>query len=252
MGRTEEEAKRVFGARVQLYVNSACHTEATVLDQVVAWAAPRSDWHALDIATGPGHTAFAIAPRVAQVIAVDLTPEMIATGQALAQLRDITNVSFRTADAHALPFADDSFDLVTCRRAPHHFSDLPLALAEMRRVLRFTGRLLIDDRSVPEDDDVDRLMDELDRLHDPSHVRQHRLSQWRHLLESAGFAIDREELYTRLRPVSALTDGVEPEQRAQIEQIFATLTDAQREKLGVTGAGESLQSRHWYVMIAGH
>ena len=94
-----------------------------------------------------------------------------------AELR-LANVSFQIADVLSLPFENEAFDVITCRRAAHHFTDLRRALAEMRRCLRAGGRLVIDDRSVPEDDFVDRTMNELDTLHDESHFRQYRPSEY--------------------------------------------------------------------------
>lgn len=115
-----------------------------------------------------------LAPHVAHVVGTDLTPQMLAEAEHLAHDRAFGNVRFCLADVHALPFGDGTFHLVTCRRAAHHFSDIARALREMKRVLRpegfakpfGSGRLLIDDRSVPEDDFVDERMNELDRLHD--------------------------------------------------------------------------------------
>src|SRR5688572_30814979 len=107
---------------------------------------------ALDIATGSGHTAFALASYVRAIVAIDITPEMLREAEALQAERSIDNVTFQAGDVHDLPFEDGSFQLVTCRRAAHHFSDIGRALQEICRVLSPGGRVVIDDRSVPEDD----------------------------------------------------------------------------------------------------
>jgi ubiquinone/menaquinone biosynthesis C-methylase UbiE len=166
----EQAAREIFGARAALYTTSAAHTDLQVLARVVELAAPQADGSALDLATGTGHTAFALAPHVARVVGTDLTPQMLAEAERLARDRAIGNVCFCLADVHTLPFGEGAFQIVTCRRAAHHFSDILRALREMKRVLRAGGRLVIDDRSVPEDDFVDERMNELDRLHDESHV----------------------------------------------------------------------------------
>ena len=128
--------------------------------------APQPHWQVLDAGTGTGHTALSLAPAVRFVAAIDLTPEMIAEATKLGCERGVKNVGFGLADVAQMPFPDRCFELITCRRAAHHFLDIRRALKEMARVLRPAGRLVVDDRSVPEEDTVDRLMNEFDRLHD--------------------------------------------------------------------------------------
>ncbi|HRU04815.1 MAG TPA: methyltransferase domain-containing protein, partial [Candidatus Brocadiia bacterium] len=157
----EDKVRSVFGRRAAIYTTSAAHTDREVLDWLVRRACPRPEWRALDVATGAGHTAFALAPHLASVIGVDITPQMLEEAGTLGGQKGLGNVSFHLADVHRLPFADASFDLVTCRRAPHHFSDIGQALTEMKRVLKPGGRLVIDDRAAPEDDEADEIMNRL-------------------------------------------------------------------------------------------
>jgi ubiquinone/menaquinone biosynthesis C-methylase UbiE len=213
-------------------------------------AAPEPGWRALDVATGTGHTAFALAPHVAEVIATDITPEMLAEGERLRIERKIPNVGFSIADVHDLPFPDEAFDLVTCRRAAHHFSRIRIAIEEMRRLLRPGGRLVIDDRSVPDDDFVDACMNKLDWYHDESHIRQYRPQEWRKMLEDGGFAVEIMEPYIQHRPLTSLTDGVTPENVRKIEKMLARLNDEEREKLNLVERDGELYLNHWYVMLA--
>ncbi len=250
-GSYEERAKAIFAARADLYTTSAAHTDEQVLVRLVEIAQPLPDWRVLDIGTGTGHTALALAPYAREVIGLDLTEEMLAEARKLAREKNITNVSFQIADVHHLPSElEGSFDLVTCRRAAHHFSDIDRAIGEMARTLRPGGRLLIDDRSVPEDDWIDETMHRLDCLHDESHVRQYRASCWIELLEKAGLSVETVEPYTKTRPVSALTTRVSAENVKEIHTIFDHLTPEQREKLGVTRVGGEQHSTHWYLMIS--
>jgi len=247
----EERARTIFGERADLYTTSASHTDRQVLSRLVEIADPKADWRVLDIGTGTGHTALAFAPHVREVVGLDLTEEMLREARKLAQERGIDSVTFQTADVHRLPRElEASFDLVTCRRAAHHFSDIDRALAEMARALRSGGMLLIDDRSVPEDDWIDETMHRLDCLHDPSHVRQYRPSRWFALLESAGLCVEVVEPYTKHRPVTALTDRVAAENVAEIHAILGDLSAEERSKLRFETVDGEDRSTHWYIMVA--
>ncbi len=250
MTSPEKAAQKIFGERAAHYATSATHTDAEILARVVELARPFPTARCLDVATGAGHTALALAPRCAAVVATDLTREMLREARTLAGDRGIRNVFLHQADVHRLPYRSGSFDIVTSRRAPHHFSNIDAALAEMRRVLAPEGRLVLDDRSVPEDDFVDATMNELDRLHDESHVRQYRPSEWRAMLEKAGFVIDSLEPYTKHRPLTSLTEGVSPANVRRIEEILAGMSEPQRSAFRFEKVKGELHLTHWYVMIA--
>jgi len=246
----QDQVRRIFSERAAAYTTSAAHRDPQVLSRLIEYAQLEASWRALDIATGTGHTAFALSPHVREVVALDLTPAMLDEARGLAAERGITNVRFVLGDAHELPFDDAFFELVTCRRAPHHFNDLPRALCEMRRVLVPDGRLVIDDRSVPEDDWIDAIMHELDTLHDRSHVRQYRPSAWRRLLEDAGFKVESAEPYVKHRPIRSLTDRVDPKDVARIHEILNGLSAEEKAKLNLIETEGERYSDHWYVMIA--
>ncbi|MBM3131376.1 MAG: class I SAM-dependent methyltransferase [Chloroflexi bacterium] len=250
MHNTETAARKIFGARASKYTTSASHTDPQALAQLIALCAPDASCEALDIATGTGHTAFAFAPHVRSVIGIDLTPEMLAEARHLQAARAIANVDFRIADVHQLPFRDASFDLITCRRAAHHFSDLARALAEMRRVLCAGGRIVIDDRSVPEDDALDAVMNELDYYHDESHVREYRPSEWRQMLQAQGLEVDQIETYIKHRPLTSLTDGVSPENVRKIHHRLERLNSEQKKAMNLAMVADQLYLNHWYVMLA--
>ncbi len=251
-------AQSIFAERAAFYATSAVHADQAVLDRLVELAQPQATDRVLDVATGTAHTALAFAPHVAHVIATDITPEMMAQGEMLRAEAGIENLEFRMAEAHDLPFEDAAFDIVTCRRAAHHFVDVAKALREMTRVLKPGGRLVIDDRSVPEDDFADATLNRLDWLHDHSHVRQHRASEWRGMMQphrgasqEAGCKIEAIETYTKHRPLSAFTNGVDAVDVAEIESIVAGLSADQRALLNVVEKDGEVYLNHWYITVIG-
>lgn len=188
-----------FGAAAHAYVTSASHAEGDDLQRLIELAAPKGSERVLDIATGGGHTALAFAPRVAGVTAVDLTPRMLEEAQAHAARRGATNVRFQLADAEALPYAGDSFDIVVARIAPHHFADPRAFVREAARVLVKGGVFLLDDNMAPEDDELDAFMNHFEKWRDPSHVRAYKRSEWRTWMADAGMRVEVEDELQRKR-----------------------------------------------------
>ena len=194
-----------FGANAANYVTSSVHATGASLARVVELVAPQRDWHALDIATGAGHMALAFAPHVARVVASDLTREMLTETAKLAAGKGLGNVETRQADAEALPFGDASFDLVSCRIAPHHFANQPRFVAEVTRVLKPGGTFALVDNIAPDHDttpgySADRLAaadvayNLFEKIRDPSHGRALTSAGWRGLAAGAGLEIRHQEI----------------------------------------------------------
>lgn len=155
---TKDQVRQQFGANAAAYVSSPTHAQGASLARLVELTAPQPAWRALDVATAAGHTALALAPHVAAVVGLDLTPQMLPHAARLAAERGAANVVWAAGDVDDLPFGDSAFDLVTCRIAAHHFADAGHFLAEAARVLRPGGRLvfltnsLLSALCVPEDE----------------------------------------------------------------------------------------------------
>jgi SAM-dependent methyltransferase len=181
-----DSIQRQFTAAASAYVVSPVHKGGPDLDALLALAGDVSGARALDVGTGVGATALALAARGARVAALDLTPAMLEKVREQAAERGIDGIETQLGDAAALPFPDAHFDLVACRVCAHHFGRPREAVSEMARVLRPGGQLLLIDSISPEDPAQDTFLNAVELLRDPSHVRNHRISEWLAWLGQAG------------------------------------------------------------------
>ncbi len=182
---TKKLVQDQFGPNAAAYVTSEVHAKGESLGRLVTLVQPQAKWRVLDVATGAGHTALAFAPHVAEVVATDITPQMLQQTAVLAQERGITNLTTEPADAENLPFGDGAFDLVTCRIAPHHFPDVPWFVAESARVLRSGGWLAVADNVAPAGA-AGAYVNAFEKLRDPSHGRCLTVAEWTAAYEAAG------------------------------------------------------------------
>lgn len=170
------------------YLTSGVHSNEASLRRLVEVAKP-SGGLVLDVGTGAGHAAFTFARHVDRVVASDITPSMLEIVEAEAAARSLGNVAPCYADAENLPFGTGSFDGLVCRLAAHHFENPARFVAEARRVVRRGGWLLVVDNVGIEDPAADDELDRIERLRDPSHVRNWTETQWRGWLVESGFEL---------------------------------------------------------------
>ncbi len=119
----------------------------------------------------------------------------------------------------------------------------------MATVLRHGGSLIIDDRSVPEDDFADQTMNRLDTLHDRSHVREYTQAEWVSMLESAGLRVQHSECYERNRPLDSLTANAKEEDARKIREVVDGLGEAGRRRMGIEVVAGEVMVTHWFVLL---
>jgi ubiquinone/menaquinone biosynthesis C-methylase UbiE len=194
----KSDVKKQFGRSAASYVTSEGHRKGGDLQTLVALADALGTELALDVATGGGHTANALAPLVGKVTALDLTPEMLTAAEKFIKGNGHENVEFVEGDAEKLPFSDETFDIVSCRIAPHHFPNITSFVSEVSRVLKTGGQFLLDDNVVPENKEFDEFYNTVEKKRDYSHFRAWKKSEWLQMLENEGFEI--QELYRFEKP----------------------------------------------------
>jgi ubiquinone/menaquinone biosynthesis C-methylase UbiE len=178
-----------FGRSAGGYAVSDVHAKGESLGVLLARVRPEPEWEVLDVATGAGHTALSFAPFVRRVVALDLTAEMLAQTRQLADARKLSNIETCRGDAEAIPFPDESFDLVCCRLAFHHFPNPQNALREFVRVLRPGGFLGFSDNLVVEDPQGAEIYNQIEKLRDPSHVEVQSLAGLEQSFRDAGLEV---------------------------------------------------------------
>lgn len=220
-GEAKERVRGFFSQHAEHYASSVSHAQGADLDRLVELLQPQPHEMALDVATAAGHTALRLAPRVRLVIGLDYTPAMGGPFRRLAAEKGLANVRFQVGDAERLPFADASFDLVTSRRAPHHFPHVGQAVQEMARVLRIGGRLGIVDMTAVDPAQAD-LLNALEAARDDSHVRALTPDQWRAEAEEAGLTVTALEVHVEPIPWERWLAPVSPDssQAARADDIL--------------------------------
>jgi ubiquinone/menaquinone biosynthesis C-methylase UbiE len=230
-----QQVQSHFGAAAADYVTSKVHASGQDLAWVVEAAGLTGSERVLDVATGGGHTAFALAPGAAEVVALDITPEMLAVAQQEANRRHLHNISFLEGNAQSIPDADASFDVVACRQAAHHFPAVQQAVREWARVLKAGGKLVLVDSMSPEEPEIDAFLNEIETLRDSSHVHNHRHSEWVALLSEAGFTVENTREFGIFLDIPSWTQRMRTpaESVARIEHLLRTAGQAERERLHI-------------------
>jgi ubiquinone/menaquinone biosynthesis C-methylase UbiE len=171
-------------------------------EQVARLLAPTGDERALDVGTGAGALAIALAPLVREVVGIDVVPELLARAHARAP----ENAEFLEADAEALPFRPGEFDLVCTARTLHHVPRPEVVIAEMTRVLRPGGTMLVVDQLAPVDPLAAIELNRFEVARDPSTTRILADVDLRGLFDSNGLVLRRSETVVEERDLERYLD----------------------------------------------
>lgn len=190
-----DEVRARFGATAERVAEHAAQQVETVREQLQTFVVPRGDERALDVGTGAGTLALALAPLVREVVGVDVVAELLERARANAP----ANVSFVEGDATQLPFEAYSFDLVCTRRTVHHIAQPERVVAELARVTAPGGRIFVDDQIAPADPLAGLELDRFERARDPSHTRTLPDVDFRQLFEANSLVLLQTRYQTHRR-----------------------------------------------------
>jgi ubiquinone/menaquinone biosynthesis C-methylase UbiE len=203
---------------------------AELAERVRAFVLPAGDERALDVGTGAGALALALAPLVREVIGIDPVPELLAK----ARERAPANAAFVEGDGTALPFEDGSFDLAGTLRTLHHVRRPELIVAELTRVTRPGGRVLVIDQIGPIDPLDALAVDAFEQARDPGHARLLPDADLRQLFEANGLVLVRERHDDERRALGPYLDlaGCEGAERERALALAPQGSDAYDARVG--------------------
>ncbi len=218
----KSQVQDYFSRTAEGYVTSFSHKTGSDLERLLALGEWNKEQVALDIATGGGHTALAVAPLVDEIMVTDLTPRMLEKACEYLLSQGVTNAQFQVADAEQLPFPAESFDRVTCRIAAHHFPNVEQSVRQVVRVLKPEGLYLLIDCMSPSDPELDTFDNKVERWRDSSHGRSCTPEEWQMFFTNAGLKTEHRELFRKTHHYDEWTERSQlpSNEKATLEQFI--------------------------------
>jgi len=229
-----DDVKERFGRTAEVVAAHSAEQVDKVREEVRSLLTLSGNERVLDVGTGAGTLAFALAPSVREVVGVDAIPELLAAARAIAP----ANVTFIEADATSLPLESFSFDLAVTRRTLHHVARPELVVAELVRVTRLGGTIVIEDQIAPVDPLAALEVDRFERARDPSHTRLLPDVDLRHLFEANGLVLETRRYRTERRTLDSYLE-------------LAGCTGEERERAAALSPGGRegyVAESSWYVL----
>ncbi len=245
--RVQEE----FTRQAETLSVATAFTDAGVLERIRDAVAPTQTVRILDVGCGPGILVAALAPHAGEVVACDLTPEMLERARQRCHGASLQNVRFNLGRAESLPFADGSFDVVVTRATLHHFPDPQLVVGEMARVTMPRGRVVVADVVSSENPQDAELHNALEILRDPSHVRMLFPSEILGLIGTAGLRVAATSAWEMPREFDEwlrITNA--PERRAPLLTVMRALAQAGiRAGIDLAVSRNTLVFKHQWLLV---
>lgn len=238
-GALSEHVAAQFGPQAQAYLHSDVHAQGAEFAELRAGLQGRRNGRLLDLGCGAGHVSFQLAPLMAEVVAYDLSADMLEVVAATAAERGLTQVRTVQGAAERLPFETGSMDAVVSRYSAHHWSDLGQALREVRRVLRPGGIAAFVDVVAPGLPLLDTHLQAIELLRDTSHVRDYSVAQWLQTLGDAGLQVQRHHCQRLQLDYLSWVDRMRTPEvlRAAIRALQGAAVDEVREYFQIAADG---------------
>jgi len=235
------------------FATSTATTDRQQTQRFIEAMGPDSKGLVLDVACGPGIITSELAAIAREVVAFDLTPEMLTRAQERCEKAGRRNVTFKEGSATDLPFSENSFDAVATRLSFHHFQEPGNVLGEMLRVVKVGGTLVVADVVSSEDNGKSALHNAIERLRDPSHVRMLPVSELIALMRAQSLSIAKQDTWDMRREFEEWVGIIaNPERVNPLRTIMRALAQGGIEAgIGLSIVGGSIVFFHrWHLIVA--
>jgi ubiquinone/menaquinone biosynthesis C-methylase UbiE len=246
--RVKEEFKR----QAETLSAAPVFTDLEVLEKIHDAIRPTKMMNLLDLGCGPGIVTSALAPHVREVVAYDLTSEMLDKARQRCEKEGLKNIRFKLGSAEQLPFEKESFDCVVTRLTIHHFLDPRQVMNEVVRVIRKYGKVVVADVVSSENEEEADLHNALETLRDPSHVRMLSAPELQELLKASGLRITSKMTWEMKRDYDEwirITNA--PERVKPLYTVMVTLAKAGIQAgINLHLDGNTVVFNHNYLLVA--
>ncbi len=244
--------RQEFTRQAERFASSAAIDDDELTRRFSEAVGPDGTGTVLDVACGPGIISAALAAAAREIVAFDLTPQMLDKARQRCRKAGLTNVTFREGDATALPFADDFFDAVVTRLSIHHFKEPRQVVEEMFRVVKRGGTCVVADIVSSDSRDEAALHNALEIWRDPSHVRMLPRAELVSLITGADFAIEAQTTWDQARKLEEWLSIVDdPERVGPLRTVMRALATAgESAGMGLSLAGGEIGFVHRWHLIA--
>lgn len=226
-----DNVEKQFGSQANAYLTSAVHASGRDLQRLAERLSAFPQARVLDMGCGAGHASFVAAQNVQQVVAYDLSSQMLEVVVGAAKEKGLDNITTRRGYAESLPFEDRTFDVVISRYSAHHWHDVGRALREVHRVLKPGGVVIVMDVMSPGQPVRDIWLQTVEALRDTSHVRNYSGGEWISFFNDANLITntlftDRLPLefaswVARMRTPAALSEAIRLYQQSASAEVKA-------------------------------
>ena len=241
-----EIVRRQFNRQAEAYAEMQVVRDERLLEFLVGISGVKATDRVLDVACGPAFMTMAFAGCAAGAVGVDITDRFIEGARAEAARRRLTNVTFVPGDVESLPFPAGAFDLALCKFAFHHFPRPERVLAEMKRVTRAGGKIVLVDMFTSEDPEKAAWHNRMEKLCDPSHAAALPESRFKRIFADLELAIAFEQ---KGETSYALPEWIRhgappPEDARKIAELMRDSIDGDRAGLQVRMEGDEIHFTH--------